>query len=128
MTLSPFRMNTYEKQGEGGQLWLTSYPTRIAVLRSIAAKDLASYLPRFLRLRRNSGQAGQWRSSHALSLHKQLESFAHALRMDQRLQLQPRFGPLRLGLPLVVEVGKLISLPERHQESRLRGRPRRLQA
>src|SRR6266404_2230695 len=37
----PFRCNTYKRQG--GVLWLTSYPTRIAVLRSIATKDPPSH-------------------------------------------------------------------------------------
>ena len=39
-TLSTFRMNTYEKTRGGGLLWLASYPRRIAVLMSIATKDL----------------------------------------------------------------------------------------
>ncbi len=42
-TLTPFRMNTYEKMGGGGVLLLTRNPTRIPVLRSIATKDLSSF-------------------------------------------------------------------------------------
>jgi hypothetical protein len=36
--------------------------------------------------------------------------------MDQRLQLQPRFRALGLGLSFVVEVGKFVSLPQRQEK------------
>jgi hypothetical protein len=42
-TLTPFRMNTYKKPQGGGWLWLTKYPARIFVLRSIATKDPSSH-------------------------------------------------------------------------------------
>src|SRR6266849_9058307 len=47
-------MNTYEKHRGVGVLLLTSYPARIAVLRSIATKDLSSHPMRMLILSERS--------------------------------------------------------------------------
>jgi hypothetical protein len=41
-------MNTYEKHRGEGVLWLTRFPIRESVLRSIATKDLSSYPMRML--------------------------------------------------------------------------------
>src|SRR6266481_3828963 len=66
-----------------------------------------------------SYEPSQLRSTYALSLEQDLESFAHSFGVDQRLKLQPRFRTLCLGLPLIVKVRKFISLPERHQKGSL---------
>src|SRR5258708_39049573 len=66
-----------------------------------------------------SYETSQLRSTYALSLEQDLESFAHSFGVDQRLKLQPRFRALGLGLPLIVKVRKFISLPERHQKGSL---------
>src|SRR5260370_27987971 len=42
------------------------------------------------------------------SLDKDLESLAHAFRVDQRLELQPRFRTLRLTLSFIVPVHAFI--------------------
>jgi hypothetical protein len=68
-TSTPFRMNTYEKPRGEGQLLLTSYPMRIAVLTNAARKDLSAFpakspfsansptpFPHFPQLRTNRAQ------------------------------------------------------------------------
>src|SRR6267143_3459426 len=70
---------------------------------------------------RHSSQTCQRRTNHAFSLDKNLESLSHPFGMDQRLELQARAHAVRLGLSLLVQVRKFISLPEREQKSRLRG-------
>src|SRR6266403_4501087 len=67
----------------------------------------------------NSPKGCQWPGYTTFSLDKDLESLAHPFRVDQRLKLQPRLRALRLGLSLIVDVRKFISLPERQQKSRL---------
>src|SRR6266478_1535875 len=64
----------------------------------------------------------QLRSIYALSLNQHLKSLPHSFRVDQRLELQPRFRPPRLGLAFIVEVCKFVSLAERQQEGRLRSK------
>src|SRR6267143_2664902 len=64
-------------------------------------------------------KACQWPGYTTFSLDKDLESLPHPFRVDQRLKLQARFRAVRLGLSLIVEVRKFISLPERQQKSRL---------
>ena len=53
------------------------------------------------------------------SLDKDLESFAHAFRVNQRLKLQPRAHAVRFGLSFIIQVRKFISLAESEQKSRL---------
>src|SRR6266436_9007758 len=48
--------------------------------------------------RRYFRKARQLRSVYALLLDEHLESLSHPFRVNQRLELQPRFGALRLGL------------------------------
>jgi hypothetical protein len=47
------------------------------------------------------------------SLDKDPESLAHAFWVDQRLELEPRFRAVCLGLSFIVEVRKFIPLRER---------------
>ena len=44
-TLTTFRMNTYEKTGGKGVLWLTKYPTRIFVLSDRRERRISSRNP-----------------------------------------------------------------------------------
>ena len=67
----------------------------------------------------DSPKACQWPGYITFSLDKDLESLPHAFRVDQRFELQPRFRAVRLGLTLIVEVRKFISLAEREQKGRL---------
>jgi len=39
----PFRCNIYKNTGGGSRLWLTRFPMRKSVLRSMATKDLSSH-------------------------------------------------------------------------------------
>src|SRR5260370_11962270 len=50
------------------------------------------------------------------SLDKDLESLAHAFRVDQRLELQPRFRTLRVTLAFIVQVREFILLPQREEK------------
>jgi hypothetical protein len=55
-TLTPFRMNTYEKHRGVGVLLLTRFPMRESVLRSIATKDL-SWNPMRMRILRERSES-----------------------------------------------------------------------
>src|SRR5882762_6423435 len=65
----------------------------------------------------------QWRVRHPFSLDQDLEPLAHALGMDERLELQACANTFRLALPLIVKVCEFIALPERQQECGLRREP-----
>src|SRR6266852_2149171 len=59
-------------------------------------------------------------SNGAFLLKENLKTFAHTFRVNERLELEACPNTLRLGLPFVIEVGELISLPKREQECGLR--------
>src|SRR6266446_2694095 len=59
-------------------------------------------------------------SNRAFSLKENLKTFTHTFRVNERLELEACPNPLRLGLPFVIEVGELISLPKREQKCGLR--------
>ena len=53
-------------------------------------------------------------------LKENLKTFTHTFRVNERLELEACPNTLRLGLPFVIEVGELISLPKREQKCGLR--------
>ena len=66
--------------------------------------------------------ARQSPSNRAFSLKENLKTFTHTFRVNERLELEACPNPLRLGLPFVIEVGELISLPKREQKCGLRSK------
>src|SRR5438105_15689590 len=120
--LSPLDATFTKNTGGWGPLWLARNP-RSAPKAAVAHPfrgEVSLFRPaRTPNQKLDAHQTGQLRGADPLSLHQHLEPFPHPFGMDQRLELQPRFRALRLGLSVIVEVGKFISLAERQQKGRL---------
>jgi hypothetical protein len=53
---------------------------------------------------------------NALLLNEHLEAFAHAFRIDQRLELQAGTGTRCLAHTMVIKVREVVSLPQGQQK------------